>query len=108
MDQATLITQIVAALEPDPRIRGLFLSGSFGRGTADAFSDVDLLAVVPTEAREAIAADWRSVMETIARPSSTGTACRTRWCSTPSPTPGCAATSRWWGLMTSPAAPKIG
>jgi hypothetical protein len=66
MDQQVLITRIVASLEPDPRVRALFLSGSFGRGTADAYSDVDLLAVTPAEAHEAMAADWRGVMEAIA------------------------------------------
>lgn len=66
MDQQALIARIVTALEPEQRVRALFLSGSFGRGTADAFSDVDLLAVVPAEAHEAMAADWRGVMESIA------------------------------------------
>lgn len=66
MDQATLIGRIGDALEPDQRIRGLFLAGSFGRGTADVYSDVDLLAVVPAEAHEAMAVDWHGVMESIA------------------------------------------
>ena len=66
MDQKTLIASVTTRLEPDQRFRGLFLSGSFGNGTADALSDVDLLAVIPAEHHEAIAADWRNILETIA------------------------------------------
>ncbi|MDB5542341.1 MAG: hypothetical protein JWQ89_4068 [Devosia sp.] len=65
MDQQTLINRIADALEPDQRIRGLFLSGSFGRGTADEYSDVDLLAVVAPADHEAVAADWRGALEAI-------------------------------------------
>lgn len=65
MDQQTLIARVAAVLEPDQRVRGLFLSGSFGRGTADQFSDVDLLAVVAPADQEAVAADWRGVLQTI-------------------------------------------
>jgi predicted nucleotidyltransferase len=65
VDQQRLISEVAAHLEADPRIRALFLSGSFGKGTADAWSDVDLLAVVPAEQHEALAADWRKTLETI-------------------------------------------
>ena len=65
MDQQHLIAEVTARLKPDDRIRALFLSGSFGKGTADAWSDVDLLAVVPAEHHEALAADWRNILETI-------------------------------------------
>jgi hypothetical protein len=65
MDQQSLVARVATALEPDQRIRGLFLSGSFGRGTADEFSDVDLLAVVAPADHEAVAADWRGVLEGI-------------------------------------------
>lgn len=66
MQQTDLIDRIAAALNSDKRVRALFLGGSFGRGSADAYSDVDLLAVVPAEAHEPFAADWRGVMESIA------------------------------------------
>jgi predicted nucleotidyltransferase len=66
MDQQTLIAAVTARLESDDRIRALFLSGSFGKGSADAWSDVDLLAVISPEHHEAVAADWRSFLETIA------------------------------------------
>jgi hypothetical protein len=65
MDQQQLIAEVTTRLTSDDRIRGLFLSGSFGKGTADAWSDVDLLAVVPAEHHEALAADWRKTLETI-------------------------------------------
>ena len=66
MDQQTLIARVVEALGPDPRIHALFLSGSFGTGTADEFSDVDLLAIADPADHEALAADWRKTLETIA------------------------------------------
>lgn len=39
MDQHTLIAVVTGRLQPDPRIRALFLSASFGKGTADAAVD---------------------------------------------------------------------
>jgi Streptomycin adenylyltransferase len=65
MHQPTVIAAVAKALEPDERIRALLLAGSFGRGTADAYSDVDLLAVAGKADHEAIAADWRSRLETV-------------------------------------------
>ena len=62
MDQQALIARVVEALGPDERVRGLFLSGSFGRGTADQYSDVDLIAFVPTEQQDTFVADWRGVL----------------------------------------------
>jgi predicted nucleotidyltransferase len=66
MDQQALIARVVATLRPDPRIRALFLSGSFGTGTADEFSDVDLLAIADPGDHEALATEWRKTLETIA------------------------------------------
>lgn len=65
MNQQELITAAKAALEPMEAVRGLFLSGSFGRGTADAWSDVDLIALAPPEDHAALAADWRRTLEAI-------------------------------------------
>ena len=65
MGQQALIARIVEALGPDERVRGLFLSGSFGRGPADAWSDVDLLAVVLVSQHETFAAGWRDLLGTI-------------------------------------------
>lgn len=45
-DQQALLDQLLAALAADPRIRSAWLSGSFGKGAGDAWSDVDLTLVV--------------------------------------------------------------
>lgn len=66
MEQQALIARITEALNPDPRVRALFLSGSFGRGTADAYSDVDLIAVLDAEHHEAFAEDWKRILGGIA------------------------------------------
>lgn len=66
MDQQTVIARVVEALGPDPRVKALFLSGSFGTGTADQFSDVDLLAIADPTDHEALATDWRATLEAIA------------------------------------------
>ena len=65
MDQETLIARVTSALEPDDRVRGLFLGGSFGRGTADEWSDVDFIALIPREQHESFEADWRGTLEAI-------------------------------------------
>ena len=46
MNQADLIARITTVLRGIERVRGAFLGGSFGRGEADAFSDVDVFVVV--------------------------------------------------------------
>jgi hypothetical protein len=66
MDQQDLIAAATVRLGSDTRIRALFLAGSFGNGTADAWSDVDLVAVAEPADHEAIAADWRGHLESIA------------------------------------------
>ncbi|MFO1184650.1 MAG: nucleotidyltransferase domain-containing protein [Bauldia sp.] len=66
MDQQAVIAALGTLLQPDERIRALFLAGSFGRGTADAFSDVDLLAVAEKPDQEAIAAGWRDQLDAVA------------------------------------------
>lgn len=44
-DTVTVTPALVAALAQFPQIRALFVTGSIARGEADAYSDVDLLAV---------------------------------------------------------------
>jgi len=66
MDQHTMIARVADGFGSDPRIAALFLSGSFGTGTADAFSDVDLLAIADVADHEALAIDWRKALEAIA------------------------------------------
>ena len=57
-----LIDRIATAVEPDQRIRALFLAGSLGSGTADRFSDVDLLAIAARESHEPLAEAWRELL----------------------------------------------
>ena len=47
--QAALIAHIVGTLKDDARIHSAWLGGSFGRGVADAWSDVDVIVVVDAE-----------------------------------------------------------
>lgn len=59
--QTDLIARVTRLAEADERIRALLLSGSFGKGDADAWSDIDLVAVVSPEDHTAFAAgarDW--------------------------------------------------
>lgn len=46
MNQADVIETLAQAMQPDDSLRAVFLIGSFGRGDADEYSDVDLVAVV--------------------------------------------------------------
>jgi hypothetical protein len=66
MWQAAMQATIAERLEEDMRIEALFVGGSFGRGAGDRFSDVDLVAVVPGAHQEAVCADWKAVLESIA------------------------------------------
>ncbi|WP_143533964.1 nucleotidyltransferase domain-containing protein [Rhizobium sullae] len=43
MDQSALISQITIRTADQKLVQALFLGGSYGRGTADAYSDVDLI-----------------------------------------------------------------
>jgi predicted nucleotidyltransferase len=65
MDQQVLIAAIEEKMANKETIRGLFLAGSYGRGTADEWSDVDLVALAAPEDHAAIAADWRQVLHGI-------------------------------------------
>ena len=44
-------------------VRALFLAGSHGAGTADAFSDLDLVALCPAARQPAAAAAWRAALD---------------------------------------------
>ncbi len=44
-DQQALLDQLTTVLAADARIRSVWLSGSFGRGQGDAWSDIDLTVV---------------------------------------------------------------
>lgn len=59
--QADLIARVTRHARADERVRALFLSGSLGNGGGDAWSDVDLVAVVAPDDHRAFVAgarDW--------------------------------------------------
>ena len=57
--------RILEVVRPDERIRGLWLSGSLARGTADAGSDLDLVLAVRDDDFDAFAEGWRDWMARI-------------------------------------------
>jgi hypothetical protein len=63
--RADLLRRTVATLEADGRVVAAWLAGSFGRGEEDAYSDLDLVAVVaPPHADSLCARPWRSAGRT--------------------------------------------
>jgi predicted nucleotidyltransferase len=66
MTQQELIQRAHKVLGEDTRVLATWLTGSFGRGDADAFSDVDLLVVVSDDERPGFLAEWESIVERIA------------------------------------------
>ena len=64
MDQQALIEAIQAPMDIEA-VHGLFLAGSFGRGTADQWSDVDFIAVVADGQERAVADHWRAALQQI-------------------------------------------
>lgn len=55
-----LYAQVRTFCEPDQRIRGLWLSGSLARGTADAGSDLDLLLAVRDDDYPSFVEGWQA------------------------------------------------
>lgn len=64
MNQQQLIAAVVAPMDIEP-VRGLFLAGSYGRGTADQWSDVDFIAVAADGQERAVAEHWKRVLPQI-------------------------------------------
>lgn len=58
----TAIRTITEALAAKPRIRALALSGSYGAGLEDAYSDLDFLVVADDGATDAVVALWRDAV----------------------------------------------
>jgi len=56
------IRTLAERLEAEPGIRALALSGSFGAGLADAYSDLDFLVVADSGASDETAALWRDAL----------------------------------------------
>ena len=61
LPQRAFIEHVRADLEALQVVRGLWLTGSFGRGSADEHSDVDMFVLVPAEQREQLVSGWPSV-----------------------------------------------
>ena len=66
MNQQDIIAAAKTALADDEAVRGLFLSGSFGRGSDDEWSDVDLLAVVDKDDQRGVADRWHKALNALA------------------------------------------
>jgi len=56
--QRALVRRLAEVLASDVRIEATWLSGSFGRGEGDAWSDIDVIAVVDEEDRAACLAEY--------------------------------------------------
>lgn len=65
MDQQTLIEAVTETLRDNQAIIGLFLSGSHGRGTADEWSDVDLVMLASPDHHSGLAQQWRQELDAI-------------------------------------------
>jgi len=65
MNQSLFIERIKTTLQSDPRVRAVFLSGSFGDGTADQYSDVDLVLVTEHGGQEDFLRSWVAILGTI-------------------------------------------
>ena len=63
MDHQSTITTIASTLQDIPQIRALFLSGSYGNGRADAYSDIDFVLVATDGATDDVAGHWRRAVE---------------------------------------------
>lgn len=62
MTHTDAIQVITDATRDVPGLRALFLSGSYGNGMADAYSDIDFLLVADDGATDAVAAVWREAV----------------------------------------------
>lgn len=56
--QTRLLEDALAACRADSRMRGAWLSGSFGQGVGDEFSDIDLHCYTPDEDLARVEEDW--------------------------------------------------
>jgi hypothetical protein len=64
--QDEFIDRIRDTLEREAKVIGLFLGGSFGKGQADAHSDIDLVVVVARDDQAEFGRAWRQHLEAIA------------------------------------------
>jgi len=66
VDRNELSRRITATLRADGRIRAAWLTGSLGRGDADRYSDVDVLAAVTEPDRTGLVEHWPAITDAIA------------------------------------------
>lgn len=66
MWQEQFIETIRQVLDSDPRVIALFLGGSFGKGQADGYSDIDLVAIVARDDQAEFNTAWRQRLQAIA------------------------------------------
>ncbi len=64
MGTEELLRRVRAVLDEDQRVRAAWLVGSYGRGTADEFSDVDVWLVA--DDRDGLVEDWPGLSDRIA------------------------------------------
>ena len=64
----SILERIVSLLEPDRRVRALWLAGSVGRGVADAGSDLDVVVTVTCRAEFADSTVWSCLDPVITKP----------------------------------------
>ncbi len=62
MEHQDVIDIIANALQEAPEVRALFLSGSYGNGLADDYSDIDFILVAKGGATDAVAELWREAV----------------------------------------------
>ena len=62
MTLSLAIEAIADLLEGEPRIRALFLSGTYGAGLEDAYSDIDFLMVASDGPSDEVAELWREAV----------------------------------------------
>lgn len=65
MGQRKAITELTAEAREIPKLQGLYLVGSFGRGLEDNFSDIDMVAVADAEDHAAIGDAWKKNLESL-------------------------------------------
>jgi hypothetical protein len=66
IDPPAFIERIREGMQDEPGIRALFLAGSHGSGKADAYSDIDFVALAEEGDHAAVASAWKALVESIA------------------------------------------
>jgi predicted nucleotidyltransferase len=67
-NQRVIVDRFVAACQADERVAAAFLVGSYARGTADAYSDLDLYLVTADEAYEDFVAGREAFVRLLGEP----------------------------------------